>query len=266
MRVCALPVFKTGAFSRSATSPAYFDRNVDRNRRNHYDTAVLNGIQRPRRNPQAWLAPESTFRSPAKPSTASVFTRRRIASTSTITATNKSISGRGTRQARPTSDCAATPSRSPRKTRRTPCDVPPDVFRRLLAQCDVWAASDPEEFDKSTQSGRAKRLQALRKRREGRQMRVILELTINCGSNAVDCERIQWSDLKRDGPTPHMDFPRRKTEHSTGKPTDRRTPLLPQVVDSLKSWRAAPSRCRAKDSHSTWIRFWGAGQRPAGAG
>ncbi len=121
--------------------------------------------------------------------------------------------------------------------------MPPEVFRRLLAQCDVWAASDPEEFDKSTQSGRAKRLQALRKRREGRQMRVMLELTINCGLNAVDCERIQWSDLKRDGPTPHMDFPRRKTEHSTGKPTDRRTPLLPQVVDSLKSWRAAePSR------------------------
>lgn len=121
--------------------------------------------------------------------------------------------------------------------------IPPNVFHRLLAQCDVWAASDPERFDKSTQSGRAKRLQALRKRREGRQMRVILELTINCGLNAVDCERIRWSDLKLDGPTPHMDFPRRKTEHSVGKPTARRTPLLPRVIESLESWRAAePSR------------------------
>ena len=117
--------------------------------------------------------------------------------------------------------------------------VPPEVFRRLLAQCDVWATSDPEEFDKFTQSGRAKRLQALRKRREGRQMRVILELTINCGLNAVDCERIRWSNLKFDGSTPHMDLPRRKTEHATGKAVERRTPLLPQVVESLKSWRAA---------------------------
>ncbi len=121
--------------------------------------------------------------------------------------------------------------------------MPPEVFRRLLAQCDVWTASDPDEFDKSTQFGRAKRLQALRKRREGRQMRVILELTINCGLNAVDCERIGWSNLRFDGPTPYMDLPRRKTEHSTGTAIERRTPLLPQVVESLKSWRAAePSR------------------------
>ncbi|MBN2447251.1 MAG: tyrosine-type recombinase/integrase, partial [Phycisphaerae bacterium] len=119
--------------------------------------------------------------------------------------------------------------------------MPPKVFQQLLAQCDKWAATDPEEFDKSTQSGRARRLQALRKQREGRQMRVILELTINCGLNAVDCERIRWSNLKLDGTTPHMDLPRRKTESSTGRATERRTPLLPQVVRSLESWRAAES-------------------------
>ncbi len=128
--------------------------------------------------------------------------------------------------------------------------MPSGVFHSLLAQCDAWAQTDVEQFDRTTQSGRAKRLQALRKQRDGRQMRVVLELTINCGLNAVDCERITWSNLKLTGDLPHMDFPRRKTEHSVGRATPRKTPLLPPVIKSLRAWQKMESHADKLVFHS----------------
>lgn len=116
--------------------------------------------------------------------------------------------------------------------------MPAEVFRRLLEQCDRWAAVDPEQFDKTSQSGRARRLQALHHRREGHQMRVILQIAINCGLNTVDIERMRWSNLRLDERVPHLDLPRQKVMHSVGKAIERRIPLLPEVVAELRTWRA----------------------------
>ncbi len=119
--------------------------------------------------------------------------------------------------------------------------MPPEMFRKLLAQCDTWAATPLDGLDTTSQSGRGRRLQVIRKRREGLQLRAILKLAINCGLNGVDCERLRWSHLKLDAGTPHLDFARRKVAHSAGKPIERRIPLSPEVVRELEGWRAADS-------------------------
>ena len=117
--------------------------------------------------------------------------------------------------------------------------MPAAVFRRLLDRCDVWAATEVEEHDPMTQAGRARREQAMRKRREGRQLRAMLMLSCNCGLNVVDLERMRWSDLHLDHEVPHLDLPRVKAQRRAGRPIVRRTPLLPQVVEELGRWRQA---------------------------
>lgn len=124
--------------------------------------------------------------------------------------------------------------------------MPPDLFVRLLKRCDKWAGVDPRAFDVSTQQGRGKRLQAFRKQRDGRQMRLILMLAANGGLNAVDFERMQWSHLKLDDPIPHLDLPRPKTERTVGRAINRRTPLVSTVVASLRDWERLQ---RGTDGH-----------------
>ncbi|MFH0980498.1 MAG: tyrosine-type recombinase/integrase [Planctomycetota bacterium] len=115
--------------------------------------------------------------------------------------------------------------------------MPPEVFQALLKQCAAWAALDPDQIDVSTQSGRGRRLQIIRRRRDGRQMSVVLRLAVNCGLNAVDFERLKWSHIKLDDRTPHLELGREKVAHSVGKAIERRIPLLPAVVDALRAWR-----------------------------
>jgi integrase len=114
--------------------------------------------------------------------------------------------------------------------------MPPDLFARLLSRCDEWAGLDPGEFDANTQKGRGKRLQAIQKRRDGRQMRLILMLAANGGLNAIDFQRLQWSHLKLDDPIPHLDLPRPKAKHTVGRAINRRTPLVSPVVTALRDW------------------------------
>jgi integrase len=120
--------------------------------------------------------------------------------------------------------------------------MPPDLFVRLLKRCDEWAGVDPHAIDASTQQGRGKRSQAIRKQGDGRQMRLILMLAVNCGLNAVDVQRLKWSQLKLDDRIPHLDLPRQKAKRAVGRAINRRTPLLPTVVDALREWqRLKPS-------------------------
>lgn len=115
--------------------------------------------------------------------------------------------------------------------------MPPEIFRRLLGQCDEWAAVDPGQIEGTTQEGRGKRLQAIRQQRNGQQTRVALMLAINGGLNATDIERLDWGCLQLDAPIPHFSLGREKIRHSVGKAVERRTPLIPQVAEALKAWR-----------------------------
>ncbi len=116
--------------------------------------------------------------------------------------------------------------------------MPPSIFRALLDRCDAWAAIDSEQFDRSTQSGRAKRLQAARKRRQGVQMRMVLQLAANCGLNATDVERMSWTNLNLSTDGPYLDMPREKVRHTAGRAVDRRTPLIPAVADAIRRWQS----------------------------
>ncbi len=123
----------------------------------------------------------------------------------------------------------------PKAANRRP--MPVDVFAALISQCRTWARTDPKTIPAATQSGRGKREQARRRRRDGIQFEAILRLALNCGLDPVDIERITWNALKLDERVPHMRFPRRKIEGMTGEAIDRLTPLLPSTVDSLLRWR-----------------------------
>ena len=119
---------------------------------------------------------------------------------------------------------------------RTP--IPPEVFRKLLAVCEEWSGIDPDLLPKNTQRGRAQRLQAWNRRREGVQLGALLRLAINCGLDNVDCTNIHWQHLRNlNGDEPFMSFPRSKVEWKTGAAIDRRTPLLPDTVAALRRWR-----------------------------
>jgi len=115
--------------------------------------------------------------------------------------------------------------------------TPPDVFRAWLRRCDVWVAADPEELERSTQSGKARRLQAVRKRRRGIRTKIVLQLALNCGLNGSDFERIYWANLHLDEPTPFLELPRKKVRRSAGRAIDRRTPLVGRVTAALRAWR-----------------------------
>jgi len=122
----------------------------------------------------------------------------------------------------------------------------PPVFRDLIAQCDVWASTGVERIEPSTQTGKALRLQAQRKCREGRQLRTVLMLACNCGLNAVDIERLEWKDLHLSNEVPYLESPRTKVVRTAGRAISRRTPLLPQVVGQLRLWRGLESSANGR--------------------
>jgi integrase len=111
------------------------------------------------------------------------------------------------------------------------------TFRAYIEACRAWARTDVEQFEANTQSGRGKRAQALRKKRDGVQFEAILHLGINCGLDPVDIERIGWSDLKLNGAVPHLRFAGRRVEASLGDAVERMTPLLPGTTRALERWR-----------------------------
>lgn len=123
----------------------------------------------------------------------------------------------------------------PKASNRQP--MPPDVFGMLVANCRRWAMTAPEEYDATSQPGRAKRLQAMWRRRDGVQFEAILRLGLNCGLDPVDIERITWDDLKLDVAVPHIQFARRKVEGKVGEAVQRVTPLVPSTVKALTQWR-----------------------------
>lgn len=122
----------------------------------------------------------------------------------------------------------------PKKQNREP--MPPDVVRKLLEAAAARANADPERFGRTSQRDRARRLQALRKRREGIQFAAILRMAVNCALDNIDCVRIPPEAAKLDTPLPHMDFPRQKVERQVGYAVPRLTPLLPSTVDALRRW------------------------------
>lgn len=123
----------------------------------------------------------------------------------------------------------------PKAANRRP--MPVEVFAVLISQCRIWGCTDPKAIPATTQSGRGKREQARRKRRDGIQFEAILRLALNCGLDPIDIERISWDALKLNAHVPHMRFPRRKLEGMTGEAIERLAPLLPSTVESLRRWR-----------------------------
>ena len=124
----------------------------------------------------------------------------------------------------------------PKASNREP--FPPEAFAALIQQCRIWASIDPKTQEAGTQSGRAKREQARRKRRDGVQFEAVLRLGINCGLDPIDIERLTSDDLNLDAKVPHLRFARRKAEGKVGGAVERMTPLLPSTVDALRRWKA----------------------------
>lgn len=116
--------------------------------------------------------------------------------------------------------------------------MPPEDFKRLLAACDVWAATEIDSIDKSTQWGKAKRRQAGNRIYRGRQARILLALTCNAALDPIGIERLEWSHLHLDAKVPYFGMPRYKTKWKVGQPTKRFTPLLPSIAAALRSWQS----------------------------
>lgn len=129
--------------------------------------------------------------------------------------------------------------------------MPRKVFGALISKCDEWAFLNPGDCDASTQSGRGQRLQIIRKQRDGRQMSVVLKLAINCALNAVDFKIMKWSHLKVEEDEPYLDLPREKVKKSLGKATERRIPLIRDVVEALTEWRKVEMSADGHVFHSS---------------
>lgn len=112
----------------------------------------------------------------------------------------------------------------------------PDEFGKLIAACREWETADPEQFPADTQSGRAMRLVAARKQREGIMLQALFHLAV-FGFDIVDFEKLQWENLSLDTDPATVDLPRSKTEWKTGAPVPRLIPLLPEQVQALKKWK-----------------------------
>ncbi len=112
------------------------------------------------------------------------------------------------------------------------------MFRAILAVAEKWAAVKPTRFSPKTQRGRAKRLHAQRKRREGVQFAALLRLAANAALDNIDCVRLPPQGLKLDADLPYMDFARIKSRRQVGQAVPRRTPLLPETVTALRRWRS----------------------------
>ncbi|GMU22713.1 MAG: hypothetical protein AMXMBFR13_27980 [Phycisphaerae bacterium] len=116
--------------------------------------------------------------------------------------------------------------------------LPVDAFKRLIKAAEDLAGTDPEAYPKTTQNGRAKRLQAQRRQLEGLRWVAILRLACNCALDNVDCRRVTWQNVRDlDGSLPYLDFPRPKAKRLVGSAIDRKIPLLPSVVASLRTLR-----------------------------
>ena len=124
---------------------------------------------------------------------------------------------------------------APKASNREP--IPIDVFARLLAEARAWGSIEPAVMAKATQKERAARLHAQRKRREGQQLTTILLLALNCGLDNVDVARVTWANIKLDAALPYLDLPRSKVARRVGQSVTRWTPLLPDVVAQLRTWR-----------------------------
>ncbi len=122
----------------------------------------------------------------------------------------------------------------PKPSNRQP--IPVEAYQDLIRAADRWAQTDPSQFDGSTQAGRAKRRQAAVRRRMGVRMKAILALTLNCGLDPIDVERLRCRHLKLKVDPPHLDLPRKKIQHALGEEVDRRTPLLPSTVAAINRW------------------------------
>ncbi len=136
------------------------------------------------------------------------------------------------------------PYRSPAVNREP---MPAKTFAALVEQCRTWTHISTTAHDATTQSGRAKRLQAIRTRRDGCQFEAILRLGLNCGLDPVDIERLTWNDLRLTAATPHMRFARRKIERAVGMAVERITPLLPSTVEAVERWRSGG------EPHGEWV-------------
>ena len=121
--------------------------------------------------------------------------------------------------------------------------LPVKDFERLLATADRWAAVRAEDFSKTSQKGRAKRLQAQRKQLQGIRFGCILQLAANCALDNVDVRRIEWKNIKDlNDDMPYLDFPRTKPKKQVGGAIERLTPLLPSTVTAIRRVRRADPR------------------------
>ena len=115
--------------------------------------------------------------------------------------------------------------------------LPAELFRSMLALCDVDAAIDVEDMPKETQQDKARRNRAYAKKRNGVQWRAILSLSLNCGFRNDDVCQIEWGHLRLGGKLSHVDFPNDKADWRTGTGVPRVTPLLPSVIAAFLAWR-----------------------------
>jgi hypothetical protein len=139
------------------------------------------------------------------------------------------------------------PYKPPRHNREP---VPPDLFRKLLAQADEWAELDVDVYAAALPVPRTKyrRKRALvlnRNKRHARSLRrtglmthSMLCLAANVGAGASDFARLRWDELVLRGKLPLYMEDRQKPAHLLGSEVPRCCPLLPETVRSLKRWRA----------------------------
>jgi len=139
------------------------------------------------------------------------------------------------------------PYKPPRHNREP---MPPDVFKRLLAQADEWAALDVDAYAAELPLPRTKdrRKHALAVNRNKRHARTLkrtgltthsmLCLAANVGAGPTDFSRLLWDEMKLAGKLPLYLEDHEKPAQLLGSEVPRCCLLLPETVESLKRWRA----------------------------
>lgn len=139
------------------------------------------------------------------------------------------------------------PYKPPRHNREP---MPPDVFKKLLAQADEWAELDIDAYAAALRLPRTKdrRKRALAVNQNKRQARFLkrtglmthsmLCLAANVGAGPTDFARLRWDEIKLTGKLPLYMEDREKPAHLLGSEVPRCCPLLPETLKSLKRWRA----------------------------
>jgi len=127
--------------------------------------------------------------------------------------------------------------------------MPPDVFKKLLAQADAWAELDVAAYARSLpvprDADRRRRALAINRnrrhaqhlKRTGLMTHSVLCLAANVGALPIDMTRLVWSELTLDADMPLYRESREKPAHLLGSEIPRCCPLLPETVRSLKRWR-----------------------------